>query len=52
METSYRGKTPMPGLELLLYRKKALRIINNQPKNSHSGPLFKQNYILKFRITF
>ena len=30
-------------------RKRALRIINNQPKNSHSGPLFQQNNIIKFQ---
>ena len=24
------------------FTEKALRIINNQPRNSHSGPLFKK----------
>ena len=29
------------------FTEKVLRIINSQPKNSHSSPLFKQNNILK-----
>ena len=31
----------------LLFYKKALRIINFQPRNSHSSPLFKKIFILK-----
>ena len=29
--------------------KKAVRIINFQARNSHTSPLFKQNFILKFQ---
>ena len=32
-----------------LIQKKAIRIINFQPRNSHTSPLFKQNFILKFQ---
>ena len=32
---------------ILILQKKAVRIINFQPRNSHTGPLFKQNLILK-----
>ena len=42
------GQNPNSKLRVTTLQKKALRIINNQPKNSHSGPLFKQNNILKF----
>ena len=35
-------------LSNLFYKKKALRIINFQPFNSHSSPLFKKSSILKF----
>ena len=42
------GQKPNSKLRVTTLQKKALRIINNQPKNSHSGPLFKQNNILKF----
>ena len=31
------------------FTKKAVRIINFQPRNSHASPLFKQNFILKFQ---
>ena len=31
-----------------ILQKKAVRIINFQPKNFHTSPLFKQNSILKF----
>ena len=34
---------------ILILRKKAVRIINFQPRNSHTSPLFKQNFILKFQ---
>ena len=30
------------------FTEKALRIINNHPRNSHSGPLFKKSNILEF----
>ena len=33
---------------LVILQKKALRIINFQPRNSHSSPLFKKSFILKF----
>ena len=33
---------------LVILQKKALRIINFQPCNSHSSPLFKRSFILKF----
>ena len=33
---------------LILQKKKAVRIINLQPRNSHTSPLFRQNFILKF----
>ena len=32
-----------------ILQKKAVRIINFQPKNFHTSPLFKQNSILKFQ---
>ena len=31
------------------FTKKAVRIINFQPRNSHTSPLFKQSSILKFQ---
>ena len=34
---------------ILILQKKAVRIINFQPKNSHTSPLFKQNFVLKFQ---
>ena len=42
------GQNPNPKLRVITLQKKVLRIINRQPKNSHSGPLFKQSNILKF----
>ena len=33
----------------MILQKKAVRIINFQPRNSHTSPLFKQNFILKFQ---
>ena len=33
---------------LVVLQKKALRIINIQPRDSHSSPLLKKNFILKF----
>ena len=33
----------------MILQKKAIRIINLQPRNFHSSPLFKQNSILKFQ---
>ena len=35
--------------QILILQKKAVGIINFQPRNSHTGPLFKQNFILKFQ---
>ena len=43
----YEGKTRVR-LKIITLQKKDLRIINNQPKNSHSCPLFKKSNILKF----
>ena len=40
MQTLYECKTQIP--------RKPLGIMNNQPKNSHSGLLFKKSSILKF----
>ena len=37
-----RGQNPNSNLTIITLQKKALRIINNQPMNSHSGPLFKK----------
>ena len=34
--------------QILILQKKAVRIINFQPRNFHTSPLFKQNTILKF----
>ena len=34
---------------ILILQKKAVRIINFQPRNFHTSSLFKQNFILKFR---
>ena len=35
-----------------ILQKKAIRIINLQPKNFHTTPLFKQNSILNFKLKF
>ena len=35
-------------IDFLCYKKKVLRIINFQPCNSHSSPLFKKRSVLKF----
>ena len=34
---------------IIILQKKAIRIINLQPRNFHTSPLFKQNSILKFQ---
>ena len=34
---------------IMILQKKAVRIINLQPRNSHTSSLFKQNFILKFQ---
>ena len=34
---------------ILILQKKAVRITNFQPRNSHTSPLFKQNFILKIQ---
>ena len=34
---------------IVILQKKAVRIINFQPRNSHTSRLFKQNIILKFQ---
>ena len=41
------GVKPNSKLRTITLQKKALRIINNQPRNSHSVPLFKKSNILK-----
>ena len=33
---------------IIIFQKKVIRIINFQPRNFHTSPLFKQNSILKF----
>ena len=35
--------------QTVVLRKKAVRIINFQPRNSHTSSLFRQNFILKFQ---
>ena len=35
--------------QIVILQKKPIRIINFQPRNSHTSPLFKQNSILKFQ---
>ena len=35
--------------QIIILQKKAIRIINLQPRNFHTSPLFKQNSILKFQ---
>ena len=35
--------------QIIISQKKAIRIINLQPRNFHNTPLFKQNSILKFQ---
>ena len=42
------GQNPNSKLRIITLEKKALRIINNQPRNSHSSPLFKKSNILNF----
>ena len=37
---------------IVILQKKAVRIINCQPRNSHTSPLFKQSSILKFQDKF
>ena len=34
---------------IIILQKKAIRIINLQPRNFHTSPIFKQNSILKFQ---
>ena len=35
--------------QIIILQKKTIRIINFQPRNFHTSPLFKQNSILKFQ---
>ena len=35
--------------QIVILQKKAIRIINFQPRNSHTSHLFKQSFILKFQ---
>ena len=35
--------------QILILQKKAVRIINFQPRNSHTSPLIKRNFILKLQ---
>ena len=46
------GQNPNSKLRVTTLQKKALRIINNPPKNSHSGPLFKKKKFLNLKIKF
>ena len=39
----------LSGLRIIILQQKAVRIINFQPRNSHTSLLFKQNFILKFQ---
>ena len=39
------GQNPNFKLRIITLQKKPLRIINNQPKNIHSGPLFQKSNI-------
>ena len=39
----------MPLFVLLFYIKETLRIINFQPRNSHTSPLFRKNSVLNFK---
>ena len=34
---------------IVILQKESVRIINFKPRNSHTSPLFKQNFILKFQ---
>ena len=34
---------------IVILQKKAIRVINLQPRNLYTSPLFKQNFILKFQ---
>ena len=34
---------------IVILQKKAVKIINFQPRNFHTSPLFQQNFILKFQ---
>ena len=34
---------------IIILQKKAIRVINLQPRNFHTSPLFKQNSILRFQ---
>ena len=49
MPILYGTKTLVLWVELLSYKKKALRIMNFQSRDSHSSPLFKFNHILKLK---
>ena len=42
------GQNPNSKLKSITLQKETLRIINNQPRNSNPGPLFKKSNILKF----
>ena len=35
--------------QIIILQKRAIRIINFQPRNFHTSPLFKQNSVLKFQ---
>ena len=49
MPILYVAQTNILWVELLPYKKKTLRTINFQSKDSHSSPLFKSSYILKLQ---
>ena len=43
------GQNINSAFRIVTLQKKAIRIINNQPRNSHSSLLFKKSDILKFQ---
>ena len=48
MQTLYGGKNPHSTFRIVPLQKNTIRIINNQPRNSHSSLLLLKKSILKF----
>ena len=44
----YMGQNVNSAFRIVTLQKKAIRIINNQPRNSHPSVLFKKSNVLKF----
>ena len=42
MQRLYRGQNPNSKLRIVTLQKKTLRIVNNQPRKSHAGSVFKK----------